>query len=172
MNVIFLDASSLMTPDPGLAFWTIIIFVILWLILGKFAFKPIAKALSDRTQTIQDSLDQAKKAREEMELLAARNEDLLKQAKEERNKMLHEAKDASARIIEEAREKAKEEYSKLVENARREIEIEKTAAMVTLKNQAGLLAIEVAEKILKRELADKNAQQALVGTLINEAKLN
>jgi F-type H+-transporting ATPase subunit b len=111
MNVIFLDASSLMTPDPGLAFWTLIIFVILWLILGKFAFKPIAKALSDRTQTIQDSLDQAKKAREEMELLAAKNEDLLKQAKEERNKMLHEAKDASARIIEEAREKAKEEYS-------------------------------------------------------------
>lgn len=172
MNLIFLDAFSIITPDPGLVFWTVIIFVTLWVILGKFAFKPLVSSLNERQNSIQDALDQAKRAREEMAQLAAKNEDLLKEAKEERNKMLAEAKDVATRIVEDSREKAKDEYRKLLENARRDIDNERKAATTELKNMSGMLAIEIAEKILRRELADKSAQQELVATLVKEAKLN
>lgn len=164
--------NPLITPDPGLVIWTIIIFGLLVVLLGKFAFKPIVASLTERQEAIQTALDSAKKAKEEMVALQAKNEDLLKEAKEERNKMLAETKELSTKILEESREKAKLEYGRLIENARKDFQNEKTAALMQLKNEAGKLAIEISEKLLKKELSDKAAQESLVTTLVNEAKLN
>ena len=171
MTTIFL-MNPLITPDPGLAIWAIIIFSILIFLLSKFAFKPIVASLTERQETIQTALDSATRAKEEMIALQAKNEDLLKEAKEERNRMLAETKDLSTKILEESREKAKLEYARLIENARIDFQNEKTAALMQLKNEAGKLAIDISEKLLKKELSDKAAQESLVTTLVNEAKLN
>ncbi len=171
MTTIFL-MNPLITPDPGLAIWAIIIFIILIFLLSKFAFKPIVASLTERQESIQTALDSATKAKEEMVALQAKNEDLLKEAKEERNKMLAETKELSLKILEESREKAKLEYGRLIENARKDFQNEKTAALMQLKNEAGKLAIDISEKLLKKELSDKAAQETLVTTLVNEAKLN
>jgi F-type H+-transporting ATPase subunit b len=171
MTTIFL-MNPLITPDPGLAIWAIIIFSILIFLLSKFAFKPIVASLTERQESIQNALDSATKAKEEMVALQAKNEDLLKEAKEERNRMLAETKELSVKILEESREKAKLEYARLIENARKDFQNEKTAALMQLKNEAGKLAIDISEKLLKKELSDKAAQETLVTTLVNEAKLN
>lgn len=171
MTTIFL-MNPLITPDPGLAIWAIIIFSILIFLLSKFAFNPIVASLTERQESIQTALDSATKAKEEMVALQAKNEDLLKEAKEERNKMLAETKELSVKILEESREKAKLEYARLIENARKDFQNEKTAALMQLKNEAGKLAIDISEKLLKKELSDKSAQETLVTTLVNEAKLN
>lgn len=172
--MIFLEASafSIITPDTGLVFWTFTIFVILWVILGRFAFKPIVAGLKDREKSIQDSLDSARKAKEEMMLLTSKNEELLKEAREEQARIINDAKNAANKILEDSREKAKEEYTKLVDSAKQAIEIEKMAALTDLKNQSALLGIEIAEKLLRQELSNKSSQEVLIQNLIEEAKLN
>lgn len=173
MSTIFLSSAfSLILPDPGLALWTIIIFAILWLVLGKFAFKPIIKSLNDRSNNIQNSLDEAKRAREEMAALTAKNEDLLKEAKEERNILIAQAKETANEIIEKAKEKAKVEAKELIEDAKREIEIQKVAAMTEVKNHVGAMAVNIAESLVKKELSDKSAQEELVKKLVAESKMN
>lgn len=171
MNSILL-MNPLITPDPGLAIWAIIIFSILLFLLSKFAFKPIVESLKERQESIETALNAANKAKEEMAQLQAKNEDLLKEAKEERNAMLLEAKNMATKIVDESKEKAKAEYEKLIENARNDFETEKLAALMQMKNEAGKLAVDIAEKLIRKELADKKAQEDLVTSLINEAKLN
>ena len=171
MNSILL-MNPLITPDPGLAIWAIIIFSILLFLLSKFAFKPIVNSLKERQDTIETALNAANKAREEMAQLQAKNEDLLKEAKEERNIMLLEAKNMATQIVDESREKAKVEYAKLIEHARADFENERIAALMQMKNEAGKLAVDIAEKLVRKELSDKKAQEDLVSALINEAKLN
>ncbi len=171
MNSILL-MNPLITPDPGLAIWAIIIFSILLFLLSKFAFKPIVESLKERQESIETALNAANKAKEEMAQLQAKNEDLLKEAKEERNIMLLEAKNIATKIVEDSREKAKAEYEKLIEHARNDFETEKLAALMQMKNEAGKLAVDIAEKLIRKELADKKAQEDLVTSLINEAKLN
>lgn len=164
--------NPLITPDPGLIIWTIVIFGLLVLILSKFAFKPIVSSLKDRQDSIETALNAANKAKEEMSQLVAKNEELLLEAKEERNIMLLEAKDIATKIVEESREKAKKEYTKLIDNARKDFEAERLSAMMQLKNEAGKLAVDIAEKLVRKELTDKKSQEELVSSLINEAKFN
>ncbi|NNC94543.1 MAG: F0F1 ATP synthase subunit B [Chitinophagales bacterium] len=163
---------NLITPDPGLVFWTFLIFGILWFLLAKYAFKPIGKALKDRETAIQDALDTAKKTREEMAQLKAENLELLNQAKEERNAILKEAKEIKEEIISEAKEKAKVEANKIVEDAKREIENKKMAAIVDVKNEVGAMAVDIAEKILHKELDSKEAHQNLIKNLVNEISMS
>lgn len=120
--MIFLADFSVIKPDFGLLFWSTIYFVLFWLIMARFAFRPIASALKKREDDIQDSLDEAKNARDEMANLKSENEQLLIQAREERAKILREAKEAKDTIIKEAREKAKDEAKKIVASAKTEIE--------------------------------------------------
>lgn len=164
--------NPLITPEPGLIIWTVIIFGLLVFILSKFAFKPIVDSLKERQDSIETALNAAKSAKEEMSKLQAKNEDLLKEAKDERNQMLIEAKNVATKIVEESKEKAKVEYAKLIENARTDFETERTSALMQMKNEAGKLAVDIAEKLIRKELADKKAQETLVTSLINEAKLN
>ena len=170
--MLFLADFNVLKPEPGLLIWTTIIFFIFWFLMSRFAFKPIGAALKQREDDIQSALDEAKKARLEMSNLQAENEKLLAQAREERSAILKEAKDAKDEIISEAKERANAEYKRKVESALHDIENQKQAAMIALKNQAGQMAVEIAEKILRRELANKSEQEAYAKSLADSIKLN
>ncbi len=164
--------SSLITVEPGLIFWTSIIFVGLWFFLGRAAFKPLAKALKDRQVSIEDALQQADKARQEMAALNAKNEALLATAREERSKILQEAKAMKDSIVKAAETEAKEKAEKIISNARVEIENQKNAALTEVKNTAGRLALEVAEKIIRKQLTGNAQQEAYAKKLVEEIELN
>jgi F-type H+-transporting ATPase subunit b len=171
-EVLFLADFSVIKPDPGLVFWTTIVFLIAWALLGRFAFRPIQNALKKREDDIQSALDEAKLAREEMDNLKAKNEELLRQAQEERASILKEAKEAKDSILSEAKQKAQEEARKIVNNAKQDIENQRLAAITDLKNQVGVLAIEVAEKVLRKQLDDKKGQEQFVNELVDDIKMN
>ena len=163
---------NLIKPDPGLIIWTLIAFGAVFLLLKKFAWKPILNALDEREQSIAGSLQMAEKAREEMARLKSDNEKILAEAKEERAHILKEARVVSDKLIHEAKEKAKEEAHKIVANAKVEIENQKMAALIDVKNQVGKMAVDISEKILRRELQEKQAHNSYVAGLVNEIKLN
>lgn len=168
----FIAEFSVIRPDWGLFFWAIVIFAIFWFFLGKFAFGPIADALEKRENDIQDALDQAKLAREEMQKLQADNEALVQEAREERAKILKEAKDTKDAIVREAREQAKVEANKMILNAKVEIESQKNAAIAEVKNQLGSMALEIAGKVIKKELASDKDQIGYVDKLVDELNMN
>ena len=170
--MIFLADFSVIKPEPGLLIWTTIIFLLFWFIMSRFAFKPIGAALKQREVDIQDALDEAKKARLEMSHLQAENEKLLAHAREERTAILKEAKEAKEEIIAEAKERANAEYKRKVESAIQDIENQKLAAIVALKNQAGQMAIDISEKLLRRELSNKSEQEAYAKSLAESITLN
>ena len=163
---------ELVKPEFGLIFWMCISFgIILW-ILGKFAWKPILKMLSDRENSIQDALDSAERAKEEMKALQAGNEKILAEARHERDLMLKDAREIREKMIAEAKGIAATEGERLLKSARENIQNEKMAAITDLKNQVGVLSLEIAEKILKAELASDEKQKALVNTLLKDVNLN
>lgn len=163
---------ELVSPGIGLIFWMTLSFAILLWILAKYAWKPIMKALNERESTIEESLNAAKLAKLEMEELKFSNEELLKQAKEERDSILRDARKIKDNIIEEAKNKAKDESKKIVELARESINYEKMAAITELKNQIGNLSIEIAEKLLKEELSGTDKQKDFIKKLIDEVSFN
>jgi F-type H+-transporting ATPase subunit b len=170
--MLFLADFSVIKPEPGLLFWTTLIFILFWWLMSRFAFKPIGEALKKREQDIQEALDEAKMARAEMANLQAENEKLLAQAREERSAILKEAKEAKDEIIAEAKERANTEYKRKVESAIQDIENQKMAALVDLRNKAGQMGIDIAEKVLQRELANKPDQEAYAKGLIDQIKMN
>ena len=163
---------DLLTPEIGLFVWTLIAFLFVLFILRKFAWKPILKTLNERETGIADSIAAAEKVKEEMKQMQAQNEALLAQAREERSQLLKEAKETKDRIISEAKEQAKAEANRIMEDTRLQIEQQKNAAMTAVKNEIGNLAVEVAEKILRKQLSNQEAQQGLVQMLAEEIKLN
>lgn len=163
---------DLLKPDLGLIFWTAVIFLAVLFLLTKFAWKPILKALDEREQHINDTLQTAERTRQEMASMKSQHEQLLNEARQERSQILKEAKDIKDSIISEAREKAKIEGNKMIEEAKHEIENQKMAAIIEVKNAAGTLVLDISEKILRRELSNKEEQVKYIGTLVKEAKLN
>jgi F-type H+-transporting ATPase subunit b len=155
----------------GLIFWMTVSFLAVLFILRKFAWKPILGALSEREQTIEDALNEARKAREEIAAMTARNADLEREAREEREVLLKEARDIRDKEIALAKERAKTEADAMLARARMDIQNEKNAAIVEMKNQLAELSIQVAEVILKEKLADPRAQQGLVDKVMAEAEL-
>ena len=147
-------------------------FALLIWVLGKYAWKPIMKGLKEREESIDEALNEANKAREEMKEMQFSNEQLLKEAKEERDGILRDARKVKESIIEEAREKANEEANRIVENAKEAIEYEKMAALTEMKNQLAQLSIEIAEKIIKEELAAKDKHKALIDRMLKEVSNN
>lgn len=172
MELFFLAEFTVARPGIGLLFWTFVIFILFWALIGKFAFRPIKDALKKRSEDIQAALDEAKKAREEMSSLQQDNQRLLNEAREERAKMLREAKTTGDNLIAEARDKAKMEAQKIVSDARQEIETQKNKAVAEVKNQLGQMSVEIAEKIIRQQLDNSKEQQALVERLVNEIKLS
>ena|ERR1700733_1138649 len=163
---------ELLTPNPGLFIWNLVAFLLLFFILKKFAWKPILKSLKEREEGIAGSLATAEKVRAEMAQMKNENEALLAKAREERALLLKEARDAKDKIVNEAKEQAKLEAGKIIADAHAAIEQQKMAALTDVKNQVGNLVIEVAEKILRRELANKGEQESYIRQLSNEVKLN
>lgn len=163
---------GLVTPNPGTLFWMLIIFGIVFFILKKFAWKPILNALKEREESIASALNLAEKAHKEVEGLKADNEKIIAEARREKEMILKEAKDLKDKIIAEAREKADLEGQKSIEQARIQIQNEKTAAINEIKKQVAELSVAIAEKVIKKELTNKGEQVKMIDNLIDEIKLN
>jgi F-type H+-transporting ATPase subunit b len=163
---------SLLTPHLGFFVWTVIAFVVVLFLLKKFAWKPILKSLNERESNIANSIAAAEKVRAEMAQMKSENEALLAKAREERGQMLKEARETKDKIINEAKDQAKVEANKILVEAQAAIETQKMAAITDVKNQVGKLVIEVSEKVLRKELGNKESQEAHIKGLVDEVKLN
>ncbi len=163
---------ELVKPEFGLVFWMTLSFLIVVFILSKFAWKPILSSLKERETSIEDALNAAKKAKDEVANMKAENEALLQEARMERDRMMKEARDTKDAIISEARTKAKTESDRLLAIARESIQNEKMAAITELKNQVATLSIEIAEKVIRQQLANDEKQKALVSDLLKDVKMN
>ncbi|MFT5823120.1 MAG: F-type H+-transporting ATPase subunit b [Crocinitomix sp.] len=163
---------DLVTPAVGQLFWGGLVFIILLILLKKFAWKPILSAVNEREENIQESMDMAIKTKAEMEALQTQNQDLLKEARIERDKMIKEASETSKKLIEESREEGKIQQQKIVAEAQKIIKTEKAAAISELKTQVASLSLEIAEKVIKGELASDDKQKALAEQIANDISLN
>lgn len=164
--------NPLLSPSIGLIVWSLLAFLtVLWL-LKKFAWKPILKALEEREKSIQQALDAAEKAKQEMVNFKADNERIIAEAKAERDVILKEAREIKDKIIAEAKERASKEAEKITAIARENIQNEKMAAITELKNQVAHLSIEIAEKIIRQELKEKDKQKMIINTLLQDVKMN
>lgn len=155
----------------GLFVWQTILFVALLLLLKKFAWKPILDAVNERETSIRESLSAAEKAREDMEAVQADNKRILKQARSERDALLAEAKTESIKIVNQAKEDAKEEADKITAQAQVTIQNEKNAAINDLKGQVASLSIDIAAKVLQTELKDQAAHEKFVSELVKEIEV-
>lgn len=163
---------DLITPEIGLFFWQTVVFIILLFLMAKFAWKPILSSVKNREQSINDALASAENARKEMQNLKSDNEQLLMQARAERDGILKEARELKEKTIASAAEEAKTKADRIVADAMRSIELEKQAAMAELKNQVAELSVEIAEKVVRKELSSKDEQRQMIEKMLGDAKLN
>lgn len=163
---------ELLQPGLGLLVWTLLAFLIVFFVLKKFAWKPILTTLKERETGIADSIAMADRVKAEMALLQNENEVLMTKAREERAQMLKEAKETSDKMINAAKEQAKAEAAKVIADANQQIYNQKMAALTDVKNQVGLLVVDVAEKVLRRELSDKAGSEKYIRELTEAVKLN
>lgn len=167
-----INTMEFLIPEFGLLFWTLLAFLIVFFILKKFAWPAIVKGLTDRENSIAESLATAEKVKNEMAQLKNDNEALLVKAREERAQLLKEAKEIKDKIVNDAKDEAKVQASKIIADAQATIHQQKMAALTDLKNQIGNLVIETSEKVLRKELSNKAEQENYIKTLAGEVKLN
>ena len=163
---------ELLVPEFGLVILQTIAFLLLMFLLAKFAWKPVLAAIKEREQSIDDALNKAELAKQEMARLTSQNEELMKQARAERDEILKEAKILKDSIVNEAKTSAQTEGAKLIEKARIEIENQKKSALAELKGQVSTLSLDIAERVLRSQLDDKAKQQDLVANLLKDVELN
>lgn len=163
---------ELLLPKLGLIIWTLLAFGIVFFILAKYAWKPILKSLDDREKNISDSILSAENMKKEMAQMQSENEALLAKAREERSQMMREAKEIRDKMIQDAKEQARKETNKIVADAQSVINQQKMAAITDLKNQVGNLVLEVSEKVLRRELNNKEDQEKYIRELAQNVELN
>ena len=155
----------------GLFFWQSAIFIGLLFLLKKFAWKPILDAVNERETSIKDALSSAEEARAEMEKLQSSNQQILKDAKAEKEALLKEARKTKSELISSAKEEAQKEAQKILSQAQEEIQNEKRTAVIELKRQVGSIAINIAEKLIQKELESKEKQIQLVDQLLKDTDL-
>lgn len=163
---------EIVTPELGLIFWQLVIFLLVLFLLAKFAWKPILTALRDREDSIDNALRMAEQAKLDMQNLKAGNEKLLADARHERDQMLKEGQAIANQIVEKAKADATEEANRIAQQARESIQQEKNQALAEVRNTAAQLSVDIAERLLRRELADPAAQQKLVDEYLKDVKLN
>ena len=163
---------DLLTPGIGLMFWTTLVFLLLMFILAKFAWRPILNAVKDREDSINEALNSAEKAKSEMVALSSKNEDLLQEARLERDALMKEAREIREKMIADSKGIAKTEADKMIASARESIETEKAAAVADFKNQVSDFALDIAERIIRTELSSDSKQQDLAKSLVKDIKLN
>jgi F-type H+-transporting ATPase subunit b len=165
-------SNSLTSPGIGLVFWSVLIFGLFFLLLARFAWKPILNAVKARDEMIKGSLASAEKARKEMAKLQSDNEAILKKAREEREGILKEARDIRDKLIAEAKGKASEEAEKLIVKARLGIEREKSIALTDIREQVANFSIEIASKLLGEKLKKTGEQEKLIDNYLKEVNFN
>lgn len=163
---------GLISPAYGTIFWMVLAFGLVFFILAKFAWGPILKGLKDREESINEALQAADAARKEMAALQADHEKIMKEARAERDVLMVEARKMRDEMLEAARSEAVKEGEKLLENARKLIESEKVSAIGEIKEQISALSVQVAEKILRKELSDITKSNALISDMLKDMKLN
>ena len=163
---------DLLTPDIGLLFWQIVVFGFLFFMLSRFAWGPITKSLKEREDNIQSALDLAEQSRLDMLALKAGNEKILAEARSERESILRGAKEIADKMVTDAQQKAQTEGQRMIEQAREAMQNERIALVASMKKEVVMLSLDIAEKILRKELADKPAQEQLVQDLVTSARLN
>ncbi len=163
---------ELVKPDFGLVFWMTVSFLIVVFIMRKFAWGPILSSLKERETSIEEALNSAKKAKEEVANMKAENERILQEARNERDNLLKEARETKDAIINEARTRAQTEGDRMINIARETIQNEKMAAITELKNQVATLSIEIAEKVIRQQLSSDEKQKALVQEMLKDVKMN
>ncbi len=156
----------------GLFFWQTLLFGLLLFLLWKFAWKPILNAVNDREDGIKDALAAAENAKKEMQNVTADSEKLLKEARAERESLLKEAREIKDRLIADSKELAKVEGDKMIKQAQATIESEKKAAVADIKNQVAELSVDIAEKVIREQLSNKDKQLKLVDDMLGDIKLN
>ena len=162
---------DLLTPGVGLIFWQLLIFGILFLFLSKYAWGPITKSLKEREKFISDSIKSAEKAEKELEKLNDKNKELVKEARKEREKILLEAKSISNSIKNTAKEEASKITDKMIDDAKKMIEGEKVSAIKEVKVLVASLSLDIAEKVIQKNLKNESSQQKLVSDLIDKIKI-
>ncbi len=167
-----LELNPLITPNIGLIAWTGLIFILLVLILGKFVWPTITKALADRERSIEEALKAAEAARMAKTDLENEIEKIRQEGRVEREQMMKETRQVASKMEEDAREKATEEYNRILDDAKREIDSQKQNAMADVKNQVSKLSLQIAEKLVKEQLANETAQKQLVETYLSDIKVN
>ncbi len=163
---------ELIKPDLGLLIWMLLSFGIVLYVLARFAWRPILKAIKDRERSISKSLLAAQRAKEEMAKIEFGNEKITALAKLERDNLLKEAKELKEKILEDAKEEAKAEAKKIIDHAIQSVQKEKNEAINEIKNQIAALSVDIAEKILKQKLGDDKKQKELLENLIDNIDLN
>ena len=159
---------SFLLPDAGLLFWMLVVFGIVFFILARYGFPAIVGMLNERKKFIDESVQSAKEANERLVAINAESEAILKSARDEQARLLREATAMREELIKEARERAGKEGEKMLAETRRVIEMEKEEAVRDIRRQVAELSVEVAQKILRRELSDENKQRSVIEALINE----
>jgi len=167
-----LAGNTLTSPAIGTIFWAVVIFTLFFLILKKYAWKPVLNAIKQRDEMIKGSLASAEKARKDMLQLQSDNEAILRKAREEREDILKEARDVRDRLIAEARSKASLEAGKIVENAKAGIEREKAKALAEIHDQLATLSVEIASKLLGEKLSHTGEQDKLIQKYLKDINLN
>ena len=163
---------DLITPDFGLFFWMLVTFMLVFLILKRFAWKPIVHALKERNENIREGLENADSAKNELAQVKVKSDKILSESIVERDKLIKQGRELKEKITAEAREQAEAEARKIVEAAKVLIEEEKIAAINQIKVQIASLSVEIAEKILRKKLEDDTVQKELMSSLLDEFKLN
>lgn len=159
---------SLITPEIGLVFWMLVVFGIVFFILAKFAWPMITESIAERNKFIEDSIQSAKEANEKLQNIKAESEKILNEAKNQQFQIVHEAQNVKEQIIAEAKKQAEEEAAKIIENAKSSILSEKENALKDIKIQVIELSLQLSEKVLQRQLTDKNSQEDFINAKLDE----
>ena len=163
---------ALLNPAFGSVVWATVSFLVVLVLLRKMAWGPILQGLKDREEEIEGALNAAKEARAEIQNLQSDNERLLQEARAERDGMLRDARDMADKLVAEAKQTAKDEGERMIDQAKQAIDGERAAAVAELKAEVAKLSLEIAEKLVRQELKDDGAQQELIGRMISASKLN
>lgn len=159
---------GLLTPDPGTVFWMVLIFGVVFFILARYAFPVILGMIDERKRYIDESLEAARKANEELAHVREETNRLLNEAREEQTRILKEASQTRDRVIKDARLRAQDEARKALEETRLQIAAEQESALNDIRRQVAVLAVDVAEKILRKDLKSEKEQLDLVDRYIDE----
>lgn len=165
-------SSSLLTPDPGLIFWMVIAFGLVLFILAKFGFPVILDKLDSRKKFIDESLVAAKQAYDKLENVKTQNKLLIEEANRERSQIISDAAKQRDLILEKAKEKAIKEANQIVSNARQQIIQEREEAIIAIRREIAVVSVDIAEKVLRKNLQEKEDQMSMIERLVDEINLS